>query len=56
LKVLWVCINGDLLPLAACVHTIQNVIEDLVEWNAAYITALGLAQVRIDMFVELFFG
>jgi hypothetical protein len=56
LKILWVCVNGDPLPLATRVQTIQNVVEDFVERNAAHITALGLAQVRIDMFAELFFG
>lgn len=56
MRVLRVCVNGDPLPLAARVQTIQDVVENLVERNTAHITALGLAQVRIDMFVELFFG
>jgi len=56
LKVLWVWLNGKPLPLTARVEAIQNIVENLVERDAAHIPAFGLTQIRIDMFIELFFG
>ena len=55
-RVSGVRLDWELIPLTARMQPIQNVVEHLIERYRAYIPALGFAQKRTDIFIELFFG
>ena len=48
--------DRQLLPLAAGVQAVEDVVEHFVERNFAFVTPFGCAQARTDMLRELVFG
>lgn len=48
-----IVVDGQTRPLTSRVQSIQDVIEDLVQWDAAFIASFGNVQAGTDVLLEL---
>ena len=53
-RVILIFVNGQTLPLAACMKEVEDVVENLVKWNRADEAAFGFAQMAFDVLSKLF--
>ncbi len=52
--VVGVVVDGQAFPLTARMQSIQDVIEDFVQWDAAFVPSFGNANGWTDVLLELF--